>query len=280
MRDYFLDGKSELSVEDEELIIDKGFEDMLKRSHLLTLAQFISVSRDNGYSDVPERLTVGLDLPVDDQGKTLRVYLKRHWKDQKVKSKGPRNEAIVEYENIKTLEKLHVRVPQTVAVGSGYVNNRAVGFMMVVEVPGIPADDYIKNEFPLQGLSGELLRAKRKFICQLADNSSAFHKLGYNHRDFYLCHTFVIQRDEDYIFHLIDLQRVQKRRFMRRRWLVKDLSQMYYSVPDGMSNTDRLRFYFRYQSIATLSTKDKSLIKAILRKTQRLLKREKQGKNR
>lgn len=278
MRDYFLDGKSELLVEGEELTVDTAFRDMLKRNKLQTLAEFMSVSRENAFRDVRERLTVGLDLPVNDDGKTLRVYLKRHWKEKAVKSKGPRKEALIEYNNIKALEAQNVRVPQTVACGSGYINGRPVGFMMVVEVPGIPSDDYIKDQFPKQGINESSLQSKRKFVRQLAENSSRFHGLGYNHRDFYLCHTFVIKQNENYIFHLIDLQRVQNRRLLRRRWLVKDLAQMNYSVPEGMTNTDRLRFYLRYQDIKSLDKKHKSLIKAILRKTHSIAKREKQGK--
>ena len=280
MREYFLDGGSEFSVEEEQVIIDPSHTDFLNRNSLHSLVDFMSVSRENAYRDVEERLTVGLDLLLDDSGKKQRVYLKRHWKETKAKSSGPFHEASVEFENIRTLNAQQVNVPQAIAMGSGYINQRPVGFMMVMEVPGMPSDDYLKEQFPSQRLSAEKVAKKKRFIDQLAASSAHFHTLGYNHRDFYLCHTFVIEDGENFIFHLIDLQRVQKRRMLRHRWLVKDISQMNYSTPPGISRTDRMRFYLKYCGISSLRKKDKRFIKAVLRKTERLIRREKQGKNR
>ena len=280
MREYFLDGKSALSIEGEQVYIDTAFAALLKNNGLQTLEDFMSVPRTNAFRDVPERLTVGLDLKINGGEETMRVYLKRHWKEKKGKNSKPENEAQVEFDNIKNLENQGVNVPRAMAVGHGMINGRPVGFMMVQEVPGIPSDDYIKDKFPQQGAAGEPLANKRKFIRQLAENSSHFHNLGYNHRDFYLCHTFVKEEGADYLFHLIDLQRVQKRKLLRYRWLVKDLSQMNYSAPTGVTNTDRLRFYFNYSGISTLSKKDKKLITDVWRKVMRLRKRELQGKNR
>ncbi|NQZ57547.1 MAG: hypothetical protein HRT88_08780 [Lentisphaeraceae bacterium] len=240
----------------------------------------MSVSRSNACRDVPERLTVGLDLKINGGEETMRVYLKRHWKDKKGKNGKPENEAQLEFDNINTLENQGVKVPRAMAVGHGSINGRPVGFMMVQEVSGIPCDDYIKDKFPQQALSGDALIAKRRLISQLAQSSAKFHNLGFNHRDFYLCHTFIKEDGADFLFHLIDLQRVQKRKLLRYRWLVKDLAQMNYSAPTGVSNTDRLRFYFDYSGIKTLSKKDKKFIAVIWHKVMRLRKRELQGKNR
>ena len=59
-----------------------------------------------------------------------------------------------------------------------------------------------------------------------------FHAAGYNHRDLYCCHFFVKEPEPGrFEIRLIDLQRVQRRRRFRRRWIVKDLAQLAYSAP-------------------------------------------------
>src|SRR5690606_1313671 len=87
--------------------------------------------------------------------------------------------------------------------------------------------------------------ALRQLVVEVAATAARFHGLGFNHRDFYSCHFFVKERKDPgcestppdempsrFDVHLIDLQRVQHWPVgLRRRWVVKDLAQLAYSVP-------------------------------------------------
>ncbi len=67
---------------------------------------------------------------------------------------------------------------------------------------------------------------------EVAAVANKFHRLGYNHRDLYCCHFFIKEpRPGEFKVNLIDLQRVEHRRHLRGRWLVKDLAQLAYSAP-------------------------------------------------
>ena len=78
----------------------------------------------------------------------------------------------------------------------------------------------------------------------MAEIARRFHAAGYNHRDFYTCHFLVKEpAPGQFDVRLIDLQRVQRRRWFRRRWIVKDLAQLAYSAPRdriGSERDDRL----------------------------------------
>jgi heptose I phosphotransferase len=96
---------------------------------------------------------------------------------------------------------------------------------------------------------------KRALLLELATIARKLHGAGLNHRDFYLCHFLVRDRDwaswqaDDALeLFLIDLHRVQRRRAVPERWLVKDLGGLLFSALDaGLTRRDLLRFIILYR---------------------------------
>ena len=96
---------------------------------------------------------------------------------------------------------------------------------------------------------------KRALIERIAIVARRLHKAGLNHRDFYLCHFLVRDRDwsawqanDELELFLIDLHRVQRRNVVPDRWLVKDLGGLLFSSLDaGMTKRDLLRFLKIYR---------------------------------
>ena len=96
---------------------------------------------------------------------------------------------------------------------------------------------------------------KRALLGQVADIARRMHGAGMNHRDFYLCHFLVRDRDcrrwsgEDALsLVLIDLHRVQRRERVPERWLVKDLGGLLFSALDaGLTRRDLFRFVEAYE---------------------------------
>lgn len=272
MHDFFTENTDSVHVESEKIIFNQQYENLVKENGFKSLSDFMFFSRENSYRDVPGRLTVGIDLKMN--GEPQRVYLKRHWTIKKSKSTSPHKEALSEWDNINALSQAKINVPDAMAVGYGSINGHTVGFIMMKEVPGKPADDFIKEDL----IPAKSFKKRKSFTEDLALFASEFHELGYNHRDFYLCHTFVDSSGPNNKLNLIDLQRVQKRTVFRRRWLVKDLAQMAYSALKISSRTDRLRFYLKYAGSDTLSGLDKKFLRSIERKVETMVKRENEGK--
>ncbi len=119
----------------------------------------------------------------------------------------------------------------------------------------------------------ENLKPRRNFITQLADFVKNFHQRNFRHRDLYFSHIFY---SDDGEFYLIDLARVFKPLFSRQRFRIKDIAQLHYSAPaKHFSNTDRLRFYFRYTGHKKLTTKDKIFIHQVINKAERMARHDK-----
>lgn len=97
-------------------------------------------------------------------------------------------------------------------------------------------------------------RLKHAAISELAAIARAMHEHGLNHRDFYLCHFMLPQRDfngfragESLQLHVIDLHRVQCRSRVPARWIAKDLSGLLFSSIDlGVTTLDCTRFLRAY----------------------------------
>ena len=63
---------------------------------------------------------------------------------------------------------------------------------------------------------------------------------------------------------------MERRRHLRSRWLVKDISALNYSSPEEIiTRTDRLRFFKAYRGGESTS-EDRLFIKRVVRKTERV----------
>jgi len=97
-------------------------------------------------------------------------------------------------------------------------------------------------------------KLKKALIEKLAWVSRQMHENGINHRDYYICHFLLdISAGLDCVdpdnlkISLIDLHRAQIRKKTPRRWMVKDVSGLYFSAMDiGLTQRDLFRFVTVY----------------------------------
>jgi heptose I phosphotransferase len=128
-------------------------------------------------------------------------------------------------------------------------------------------DDYLKltGAIPCRG---KVFETKKRILENLADITRKMHSGGINHRDYYLCHILMDNREKLYV---IDLHRVNVRNKVGKRWMVKDLAALLFSsleVP--VTHGQRLAFYKRYMQINRLSAGDKTLIRLIVKKCNKI----------
>ncbi len=139
----------------------------------------------------------------------------------------------------------------------------------------IPDAQSLEKKLPACFLSLETSQTRKQrlaFLDHLADFARRFHETGYCHRDFYLCHLFYSPGGT---LSLIDLQRAFIPKCFRTRWILKDLSQLYYSSPgDIISRTDRLRFYLRYAQKNALTVRDRKFIRRLKRRAWSMADRD------
>jgi heptose I phosphotransferase len=128
-------------------------------------------------------------------------------------------------------------------------------------------DDFLKMNAAIP-CRGKVLERKRRILENLADITRRMHLSGINHRDYYLCHVLIDNKERLYI---IDLHRVDVRDKVGKRWMVKDLAALLFSsleVP--VTHGQRLAFYKRYMQINRLSSHDKTLIRLMVKKCNKI----------
>lgn len=281
-------------IDQRRLFVDIRYLPELGRLGLDTFDGVMATTGGERYRDVPDRLTVRIPLEGLD-GQPDAVYLKRHqkvdrrqWLTGLLRWRKPRTRANAECRNIALLAHFGIPTMRPVAIGEDErwaIRQRS--FLMTEEIAGgVPADDYLKAHFPADCGDARAVQRKRRLIRDIARLARRFHRSGFHHRDFYLCHVFVRELADDaepWALHLIDLQRVRwpGAGKVGRRWLVKDLAQMNYSAPPGVvTRSDKLRFLREYLALPArrkggrLGREARALIRSIVAKTGRIARHD------
>jgi len=217
---------------------------------------------------------------------TRSAFLKRHhvrtWRSW-VRAKlglGPgETPGRLEVRNVDRLVRSGIDVMDVLAFGERLrPDGRVESFLLTHALEGyVELQHFLRRRF-LPRDPGCLRRADPelgRLLRLLADIVRRFHESGFNHRDLYCCHFFVREpRRGQFEIRMIDLQRVQRRRRGRRRWIVKDLAQLAWSTPhDRISCTQKLAFMRRYLGGERLRVVDKRLIRAVIAKQQSMERR-------
>ena len=184
------------------------------------------------WRNVTERQNCTLDVPGEG-GRSVRLHIKRYWP-----TSGRGTPAGEELQGIRLLET--AGVPTVPLVASGELPDGR-SFVITEDLAGFrPADKLIAD-----GVAFE------KLLEPTADLAARLHNEGLHHRDLYLCHFFVRLPEDSGVpeLRLIDAARVRAlpRFLMRRRWIVKDLGQFWYSAQSlPITEEQRARWLARY----------------------------------
>lgn len=260
---------------EDGFFVDADYADSFRKLGLTSIdAVFNFQGDENLHKSNMAKYRSRLKFNLADMGKTL--YLKRYnhvpkstqiknWVSRKNKA------STADYDRLPTqeLEPAGVSTPKTVAYGSQWgsiFEKRSFMFMENVE-GGISLEEKLPEyfydaDFP----SRHKLRCE--FINKLADFTRKFHNTGYRHRDYYLCHIFLVDEKD---FCLIDMHRSFKPGFFSKRYRLKDITQLHYSAPgDIISQADRLRFYLRYRGKDKPDDSDREFLRKVKRKAWRV----------
>lgn len=231
------------------------------------------------YRAVKNRRTFRFEL--NDKGYFAKLHYGVGWREtikNLIQYKLPIFSARREYDAIRRLESLGVATMKIAAFGEenkSLVKRRS--FIITEElVDTINLEAYCEawpEHPPAFGL-------KRALIIYIAETMRTLHENGVNHRDCYICHFhFDVSRDwrEGVKAALIDLHRAQLRDETPRRWIVKDLAGLYFSVMKiGLTQRDLYRFMktYRGQSLRKTLRDDASLWQSVDKAAHRLYARE------
>jgi hypothetical protein len=211
----------------------------LFRANEITVESFFTDPRVAVWRSITERENATLDL-IGSDGRPLRLHVKRFHRDAGRTSPGE-----FEARGIQLLERHAIPTPPLVA-WSALADGRSV--LVTADLAGYrAADKLVAAGHPFESL-----------LEPTADLAARLHGAGLHHRDLYLCHFFV--RPEPLDIQLIDAARVRALPgfLTRRRWIVKDLGQFWYSTTQlEITDEQRARWLDRYARQRGLATLDR-----------------------
>jgi hypothetical protein len=180
-----------------------------------------------------ENCTLDADLGDAWRSPKVRLHVKRYFPVRGV----PPAEEEVRGHRALSIEK----IPTAPLVGWGVLADGR-SFTLFEDLAGFrPADKLIESGTPFASLLGPT-----------ADLAAALHWTGLHHRDLYLCHFMARMSDgaePSVDLRLIDTARVRRLPgfLTRRRWIVKDLAQFWYSTTKlPVTHDQRLAWLGRY----------------------------------
>lgn len=235
--------------------------------------------KDLDKPNLRRRRRTRLDL-TDGQGGTHAVFLKRYppqsWPQmirRWLASGRFASPARVERDSIVQIAQAGIATMQVIAWGEEGCCGRGRSYLAVTAVPGEALERY-GDDFWRRLLADA--KSRGEFTADLARLAASLHAAGLVHRDFYSPHIFANREDGRTRLYLIDLARVFRPRWRRFRWRVKDLAQLYHSMPRewiAQCWKDFLRQYLGGESPGLDRWQ-----KAVERKERRIKDRAKKGK--
>jgi heptose I phosphotransferase len=257
-------------IKRNDVFLNKDFMSFLDHHSLKTFEDFMGLEGTIAKSVVKERSTQRVNL-----GRRT-IYLKKHafvgireTLENLLRFRLPRG-ALNEWRGILAF---HAKgIPTMIPISAGRKSFlwglKEESFLLTADLGDASRLDYFLQEQFAAPCRGEQLQRRRRILAKLADLTHKMHVSGINHRDYYLCHIFIDKEEELYV---IDLHRVDIRKKVGRRWLVKDLAALLFSSLElPITWGERLAFYKRYRRINQLSPADKDLIRRVIRKCARI----------
>lgn len=180
---------------------------------------------------------------------TIRLHVKRF---PLMRSRAPAKD---EAEGYRLLRERGI--PAAVVAAWGVLDDGR-SFIAVEDLTGFtPADKLVESGLPFDRL-----------LIPTADLTARFHNSGLHHRDLYLCHFLARYGDNQSTdLRLIDAARVRPLPgpLTRRRWIVKDLAQFWYSTTQlAITNSQRdawLGHYYEQTQMVQLDPLKKSILR-------------------
>jgi len=263
-----------------DLIINRKFLDLFA---YLGLNHFDSIWDYQGgeiIKRIKTRSVIRIEFQNHDEKKCF--YLKRHNMEyvglQRLLSpffpKWILSQGRKEFENICDFRKCNLPTVVPLAAGEKFVHLFWVQSFVITEnfAPFISLEQMFRDhpEF-LIGPEGN--SKKRTLIKEIALLARRMHQNGFNHRDFNATHILIYYEKGSEIpkLALFDLQRVDRKRFLRFRWIIKSIAELNYTMPDKIfSERDRLYLFLSYRGKTELHAWDHLQWLWIKRKTTRI----------
>lgn len=260
------------------LAIAEPYKEILEQNGLRKFSDFMTYEKGEVIKQIHCRTIMRIDLPSKDGIQSF--FLKRHSERNNL-SEVIRNLLSgfsiswgrKEWDVISAFENSGIPTFTPIAAGEDMSWFWQKSFLLTKGLEGYESLGLFIERYFVPPLTREIIIKKRDIIKELAQLTKNMHDKGFNHRDFYLNHIFIRDYEgKSMQWCILDLQRVDRRRWFRLRWIIKDLAALNYSALSPLTTlTDRFRFLKYYKPSLQNSLMKKIFIRMICFKTRRIM---------
>ncbi len=244
-------------IEQKRFVINRNYQPILKSLGLNTFESLWQYGGGKTIKEIKSRSVIRFE--VQDQERKRCFYLKRHNMEfigfrillalfffNRLGSQGRR-----EFGNLCIFRKAGLATVTPVIAGERFVRFFWVESFIVTEDyhPYVSLEDIFKNH-PELLMGPEGTPKRRALIKEISLLARRMHQKGFNHRDYNATHILVRYENESDTpkTALFDLQRVDRRKCARFRWMIKTLARVNYTLPDNLFNEDdRIHLLLNYK---------------------------------
>jgi heptose I phosphotransferase len=262
------------------VFVCNAWREVFEKAGLATFEDWMSLG-GRSYREVsmrPKRPVVAIRL----EGMTRDLFVKRNLEAprsetffQKIGLAPTPSEARKEADKIELFAGAGIPAPEVVAWGEGKWDSiQSASFIVTLDLEALPLERYLFRHCK-PPLDKERLEDKRRVTVALAQLTRQMHEAGLVHRDYYLGHVFISEKDDasHHRLTVIDVQRASKRPKWWIRSRIKDLASLHFSAdPVYIRKADRVRFLRVLWGVDRFTPLQRLLIAWIDRKAQRIRK--------
>jgi hypothetical protein len=251
-----------------QLCIQPEYESLLRAAKLSSVDDFMRLP-GTVVRSMPGRTTRRIEVRRPD-GPVLSAFLKCQepgrppWWRRWISGFNPGHaarKALIEWRNIQELRRRGFQTAEPIAAGwqRSPDNGELRSFVLTAEIlDAMYSLGYWRAGTALQ---------RRRLIRRIADLARRFHQAGFIHRDFYLVHLFVAEREGDVDLTMIDLHRVMGPGSFLTRWRVKDIGSLMFSLErEGTPRATILRLFKLYRGAGRSTAADRLFLWRALRR--------------
>ncbi len=266
--------------EKNHMILNRDYQDLLKNIQFNSFESVWEYLGGKSIKKIKARSVIRFEIQTN--GSKKYFYLKHHntkfaglqrffslFFPKLVLSEGKR-----EFKNICDFRKGGLGTVSPAAAGEKFVKFFWVqSFLITEDFSPFISLEYMLRDNP-EFFAGEGGYEKRRILInKIGRLAKEMHKKGFNHRDFNATHILLYYKDESYLpdIALFDLQRVDRSSVFRFRWIIKSLSELNFTLPEGIfEEEDRISLLLSYKGKKTLNVWDRLQWLWIKRKTARI----------
>jgi hypothetical protein len=262
------------------MIVNQEYLSLLKEAGLTDFDHVYQYDGGQTVKKIEARSICRFEISFGNETRTL--FLKRHkaerpslgeWIKRVILSRNV-SSGMAEFYNICIFRKLGISTAAPVAAGERRVSPLCYESFLITEsmAPFVSLETIIRlHSEQFEGVEGK--EKKRSILKAVANLMKKMHDAGQNHLDFNSDHVMIGpgEKDTGTQLALLDFQRIDRRKWMRFRWSIKTMAEIFYTMPDPVfTDEDRLYLFEQYNNRTCKGLCDRFVLKWIIRKARRI----------